>query len=64
SPSAQSPTAQSPSAQSPSAPSPSAQPQERPHSPARSTVIDAGEQAEGLRIVPGSDNLGLPPQHR
>ena len=59
---------QSPSAQSPSAPSQAAsqaaQSQEKQHAPARSTVIDAEEPAEGIRIVPGSDNLDLPPSWR
>ena len=40
--------------QSPTAPSPTAPPQEK-HSHARSTVIDAEETAEGVRIMPGSD---------
>jgi DivIVA domain-containing protein len=40
--------------QSPTAPSPTAPPQEK-HSHARSTVIDADETAEGVRIMPGSD---------
>ena len=40
--------------QSPTAPSPTAQPQDK-HSHARSTVIDAEETAEGVRIMPGSD---------
>ncbi len=44
----------------PSAQSQSAQPREKQHSPVRSTIIDAGEPAEGVRIVPRSDNLGLP----
>ena len=39
--------------QSPTAPSPTAQPQDK-HSHARSTVIDAEETAEGVRIMPGS----------
>ena len=40
--------------QSPTAPSPTAQPQDK-HFHARSTVIDAEETAEGVRIMPGSD---------
>jgi DivIVA domain-containing protein len=40
--------------QSPTAPSPTAPPQEK-HSHARSTVIDAEETAEGVRIMPRSD---------
>jgi DivIVA domain-containing protein len=40
--------------QSPTAPPPTAPPQEK-HSHARSTVIDAEETAEGVRIMPGSD---------
>ncbi len=56
--------AQSPSAQSPSAQSPSAQSQEKQHGPARSAVIDAEESAEGIRIMPGSDKLDLPPSWR
>jgi len=64
SPSAQSPSAQSPSAQFPSAQSPSAQSQEKQHSPARSAVIDPDESAEGVRIMPGGDKLGLPPSWR
>ena len=53
-----------PSAQSQSAQSQSAQSQEKQHSPVRSTVIDADETAEGIRIVPGKDNLDLPPGWR
>jgi DivIVA domain-containing protein len=47
---------QPPSAQPPTAQPPSAQPQEKPHPPARSAVIDADEQAEGVRLMPGSEN--------
>ncbi len=59
SPSAQSQTAQSPSAQSQAAPS-----QDKLRAPARSSVIDAGEPTEGIRIMPGGDNLGRPPGWR
>ena len=37
----------------------SAQPQDKQHPPLRPTVIDAGEAAEGVRIVPRGDNLDL-----
>ena len=47
---------QSPSAQSPSAQSQAPQSQNKQHSPARSTIIDAEEPTEGIRIVPGGDN--------
>jgi DivIVA domain-containing protein len=59
SPSAQSQTAQSPSAQSQAAPS-----QDKLRAPARSSVIDAGEPTEGIRIMPGGDNLDRPPGWR
>ena len=39
---------------------PSAQPQDKQHPPLRPTVIDAGESAEGVRIMPRGDNLDLP----
>ena len=51
-------------AQSQSAQSQSAQSQEKQHSPARHAVIDTEESAEGVRLVPGRDNLGLPPSWR
>ncbi len=54
----------SPSAQSQSAQSQSAQSQEKQHSPVRSAVIDAEETAEGIRIMPGGDNLDRPPSWR
>ena len=51
--------------QSPAGQSSAAQSQERPgHTPGRATVIDTDEKTEGVRIRPGRDNLGLPPQHR
>jgi DivIVA domain-containing protein len=50
--------AQGQPAQPQSAQPQSAQSQEKPHSPARATVIDTEEQAEGVRIVPGSKRLG------
>ena len=48
------PQAQPAQAQPPQAQA--AQAQDKPHTPARATVIDAEEQAEGVRIVPGSNN--------
>jgi DivIVA domain-containing protein len=42
----------------------SAQAQEKQSSPARAAVIGAEEKAEGIRIMPGGDNSGLPPQSR
>jgi DivIVA domain-containing protein len=57
--------AQARSAQAQSAQAQSAQAQEKQqHSPARSAVIDAEESAEGVRLMPRSDNLGLPPSWR
>ena len=51
--------AQSSSAQSSSAPVA----QEKPaQAPARAAVIDTEEKGDGVRLRPGSDNLGLPPQ--
>jgi DivIVA domain-containing protein len=47
-------------AQPRSQPTQSAQPQETQHSPARSAVIDTEGQAEGVRLRPGGDNLGVP----
>jgi DivIVA domain-containing protein len=45
----------------PRSPQPSsAQPQDKQHPPVRSTVIDAGEPTEGVRIMPRGDNLDLP----
>ena len=41
-----------------------AQPQDKRHSPVRSTVTDPEEQAEGIRIMPGRDSLGLPSHFR
>ena len=56
---------QSPAGQSPAGQSPAGQSQERPgHTPGRATVIDTDEKTEGVRIRPGGDNLGLPPQYR
>jgi DivIVA domain-containing protein len=55
------PTQPSPVQPSSVQPSP-AQPQEKQASPARAAVIDTDEKAEGIRIMPGGDNLGLPPQ--
>ena len=63
-PSAQSQSAQSQSAQAQSAQSQSAQAQEKQHSQARHAVIDAEESVEGVRLMPRSDNLGLPPSWR
>ena len=67
SPTASSSTAQSPTAPSPtqpgrsqSAPAQSAPAADKQHSPARSAVIDADESVEGVRIMPGNDNLDLP----
>jgi cell division septum initiation protein DivIVA len=57
--------AQSAPTQSSPAQSSSAQAQEKPaQAPARATVIDPDEKSEGVRIRPGGDNLGLPPQYR
>ena len=42
----------------------SAQAQEKQSSPGRAAIIDAEEKAEGIRIMPGSDNLGPPPRFR
>jgi DivIVA domain-containing protein len=53
-----------PSAQAQSAQAQSAQAQEKQHSPARHAVIDAEESVEGVRLMPRSDNLGLPPSWR
>ena len=50
--------------QAQAAASPSVQPQDNQHAQARAAVIDTGEQAEGVRIVPGSDKLGPPPTFR
>jgi DivIVA domain-containing protein len=63
-PSAQSQSAQSQSAQSQSGQSQSAQSQQKQHSPARHAIIDTEESAEGVRLVPRRDNLGLPPSWR
>ena len=59
----QSPSAQSPSAQSPGDPV-SRRPrlsrgclQDKQHAPGRSAVIDADEQAEGVRLMPGRDDF-------
>ena len=67
SPTASSSTAQSPTAPSPtqpgrsqSAPAQSAPAADKQHSPARSAVIDPDESVEGVRIMPGNDNLDLP----
>ena len=46
--------------QSRSAQPSSAQPQDKQHPPVRSTAIDAGEATEGVRIMPGGDNLDPP----
>jgi DivIVA domain-containing protein len=56
----QSPSAQSSAAQSSPAGPPSVQSQDKQHSTARSAVIDTEEPAEGIRIMPGSDNLDVP----
>ena len=60
------PAAPSPSPQAtqpspgPAAPS-SAQAQDKP---TRAAVVDPEEKADGVRLRPGSDNLGLPPHYR
>ena len=61
-PTAQSPTAQSATqpGRSQSAPAQPAPAADKQHSPARSAVIDPDESVEGVRIMPGSDNLDLP----
>src|SRR6266568_7821242 len=56
--------AQSSPAQSSPAQSSPAQAQEKQSSPGRAAIIDAEEKAEGIRIMPGSDNLGPPPRFR
>ncbi len=66
---AQSQAAQSQAAPSQAAPSQAAQPQSAPsqekqHSSPRSAVIGTEESAEGIRIMPGSDNLDPPPSWR
>jgi DivIVA domain-containing protein len=55
------PTAPQPA--TPSRPS-QAQAQEEQTSQGRAAIIDAEEKAEGIRIMPGGDNLGPPPQFR
>ena len=63
----QSPPVPSPPSAQPSRPSPSRPSrrlQEKQHSPARHAVIDTEESAEGVRLVPRRDNLGLPPSWR
>jgi cell division septum initiation protein DivIVA len=52
-------------AQSSAGQSSAGQSQERPgQTLGRATVIDTDEKTEGVRIRPGRDSLGLPPQHR
>jgi cell division septum initiation protein DivIVA len=53
-------TQPSPGPASPSASS-SAQAQDKP---TRAAVVDPEEKADGVRLRPGSDNLGLPPHYR
>jgi DivIVA domain-containing protein len=53
---------QSQPASSPVQPSP-VQPQDKPSSPARATVIDTEDKSEGVRLMPGGDNLRLPPRY-
>jgi len=61
-PAAPSPQATQPSpAQASSASSSSAPAQDKP---ARAAVVDTGEKGDGVRLRPGSDNLGLPPHDR
>ncbi|HTQ92056.1 MAG TPA: hypothetical protein VMK84_21440 [Streptosporangiaceae bacterium] len=52
-------------AQSPAGQPPAGQSQDKPaQAPGRARVIDTDEKTEGVRIRPGGDNSGLPPQHR
>ena len=62
---AQPSSAQSSQAQSSQAQSSSAQAQEKPAQAAhRAAVVDSDDKGDGVRVRPGSDNLGRPPYHR
>jgi len=63
---AQSSSAQSSSAQSSSAPSSPAQAQEKQPAQAspRAAGVDSDDKGDGVRVRPGSDNLGRPPRYR
>src|SRR5262249_7096216 len=50
-------------APSPVQPSP-VHPQDKPSSPARAAVIDTEDKSEGVRLMPGGDNLRPPPHYR
>jgi len=54
-------TQPSPAHQASSAASSSAPAQDKP---ARAAVVDTEEKGDGVRLRPGSDNLGLPPHYR
>ena len=60
------PTAPSPQGTQPSpAPSSPAQAQEKPaQASPRAAVVDSDDKGDGVRVRPGSDNLGRPPHYR
>ena len=63
--SAQSSSAQSSQAQSSPAQSSAAQAQEKPaQTSPRGAVVDSDDKGDGVRVKPGSDNLGRPPHYR